>query len=481
MNLSSYDTYYYVSGEAGVPRVDLTFHVLGATRAAMTGGPMVAVEGELVPRLRASLHKRRTPATIEAILAGASGRQWQDELNEAGSGAMSIGNEDAQATLPREGDIIRFEDRGWACFSWVIREINRQQIAEGEEHDQVTDFSGEGLLSLLRDAVVYPSAGLEMRPIEETRYFSWQSNPYDDQWWATAKIVSYYQPGINQTPVGEPPESGMFGGITDWPDPGVAAISTNQGDYWLAPGGWCYLRKAFYIDDNDPVRTLMIYFACDDASMWWFDGQQVTTTTEWMNSNADLQFPTVEVSPGWHVIAVAVENSTLGPMWSDLFQRWINPWMLMCSVYRFDDNTGEPYGDPILRSDDTWKIVDYPPHPPGWTPGEVIYRAFLEAQTIRGGLPGIALGFTKETDSDGAPWPEVGDIGTKVGTDYFTFIVKELTETYIDVWMSPTLELRAWVKGTRGEHRVDVALHPPTDAEDPWSGNLAALSYKRVD
>lgn len=479
MSISAFDTHYYLAEPAGEAR---TFNVLGAVRGAMAGGVFVGLEGEVVPRLRASLHRRISPWVTQAVLDGAYGRQWQDELNEAGSASMSIGNEDAQATLPREGDIVRFEDRGYACFAWIIREINRQQIAEGEEHDQVTDFTGEGMLSLLREAVVYPSAGLEMRPIEENRYFSWQSNPYDDRWWATAQVVSFYQPGTNQTPIGEPVGSGMYGGITQWPDPGVPVITTNHGDYWLSPGGWCYLRKAFYIDEDDPVRFVCGYFACDDGSMWWFDGQQQYVTTEWSNSNADLNYFIVDVTPGWHVIAVAVENSSAGPMWSDQFNRWINPWHIMCSVYRYDEDNGVPYGDPIVRSDASWRIVDYPPHPPGWTPGEVIHRAFYEAQNQRGGLVGIGLNFTQETDSDGNPWPEVGDIGTKVGTDYFTFIVKELTETYIDVWMSPaTLTLYAWVKGKRGEHKTDVALHPPTNADNPWSGNLAALSYKRVD
>lgn len=478
MTISSFDTHYYLGAPTGEDR---TFPMLGAVRGARAGGPFVGVEGEAVPRLRASLHRRTSPWVTQAVLDGASGRQWQDELNEAGSAAMTIANEDAQVDLPREGDIVRFEDQGYACFAWVIREINRQAIAQGEEIDQVTDFAGEGLLSLLREAVVYPSAGLESRPIEDKRYFSWQSNPYDDTWWANAQVISYYEPGVNQTPIGEPPGSGMYGGITQWPLPNVPVITTNHGDYWLAPGGWCYMRKAFYIDPSEDLRMVVVYGACDDGSMWWFDGQPMLVTDEWSNSNTDLQWFETDVSPGWHVIAVAVENSSAGPMWSDMFNRWINPWMLMCAVYRFDEMNGTPYGDPIMTSDGSWKIVDYPPHPPGWTPGEVIHRAFGEAQG-RGSLVGITLGFSQEVDSDGNPWPEVGDIATMVGTDYFTFIVKELTETYIDVWMSPaTLTLHAWVKGLRGEHKADVALHRPTDPDDPWSGNLAALSFKRVD
>lgn len=483
MSVSLFDTAYYLAESSliGAPR---TFVMNGAVRTALPGRPMVAREGEVIPRLRASLHKRTHPWDTEAVLDGSFGRQWRDELNEAGSGSMKIGNEETQSTLPAEGDMIRFEDQGWACFSWVIREINRQQIAQGEEVDEVTEFTGEGLLGLLREAVVYPAndiGAVSMRPIEDTRYFSWQSNAYNDDAWATAQVVSHYEPGVLQTPDGEPPGSGMYGGVTDWPEHGTPVITTNMGTYWLAPGGWCYLRKLFWFGEEETARTLIVYGAVDDASMWWFDGIPMFQTYEWTNTNADLIYFTVDVTPGWHVISVAVENSTAPPMWSELFERYINSWLLMCLVYRYDDNTGEPYGDPFVWSDATWKIVDYPPHPPGWTPGSVLHRAFFEAGWARHSLPGIQLAFTEETDSDGNPWPEVGDIATKVGTDYFTFIAKEMTETYIDVWMGPDLRLYAWVKGKRGENKPDVALIAPTDIRDPWSGNLAALSYKRVD
>lgn len=478
------DFTYYATTEdalAGTPR---TFSLNGAVRTALPGRPMVAREGEVIPRLRATLHRRTKPWETVATLDGAYGRQWQDELNEVGSAAMTMGNENPDSLLPNEGDIIRFEDQGYACFSWIVREINRQQIAEGEEVDQTTEFTGEGLLSLLREAVVYPANDIgaqSIRPIEETRYFSWQSNAYNDDHWRTAQIVSYYDPGQLQTPLGEPPQSGMFGGVTEWPMPGVPVITTNMGDYWLAPGGWCYFRKLFWFGPEETARTLIVYGTADDASMWWFDSIPMFTTYEWTNTNDDLIYFTVDVTPGWHVISVAVENSTAPPMWSDLFERYINSFLVMCAVYRYDDNTGEPYGEPFVWTDDTWKIVDYPPHPPGWTPGQVLHRAFFEAGWARHSLPGIQLAFTEEADSDGNPWPEVGDINTKVGTDYFTFIAKEMTETYIDVWMGPDLRLYAWIKGRRGENKPDVVLEGPTDPTDPWSGNLAALSYKRVD
>jgi hypothetical protein len=474
------DLFFYLP-TAGPP-ADRRIAVKGAVRGAMAGGATVTVEGEVIPRLSATLYHRPALNTRIAKLDGAMNRQWQDELNETGSASMVIPNEDPQSTVVREGDVIRYEDQGYACFAWIVREIERQQIARGEEADQVTNFTGNGLLSILSEAVVYPSNGVAATPVEEDRYFSWQSNPYDDSDWSYAKLYAPYWPGENDSPPGMPPNSGMFAGCTVWPLPGTWRITTNLGDYWLAPGGWCYFRKAIYIppDPANEVRTLLVYALADDESKWWFDSQEMYQTFGWENSDADLIRFQTDVSAGWHVIAVAVHNSELGPMWSEMFEQWINPFSVMAAGFWMDPNTGEMSGEPVFVTDDTWRIVDYPPGPPGWTPGEVIRRALLEAQQ-RGALGFLSLGFTDETDSDGNPWPEVTDISTKVGTDYLTFF-REIAETYIDFWMEPaSFRLHAWVKGLRGSHLADVTLHAVTDPQNPYSGNLAGLSYKRVD
>jgi hypothetical protein len=395
------------------------------------------------------------------------------------------------STFVQPGDVIRFYDQGWCCFAWIVQTIERVQIARGEEIDQVTRFSGKGLLDILSEALVYPAnsldalprgpEGMSMRPVEVDRYFSWQSNAYDDSAWVNAKLYAQYWPGEDDSPPGMPPNSGMHAGCTVWPLPGCWRITTNLGNYWIAPGGWCYFRKLFWIDDADPTRNMVFYGLADDESKWWFDGLPMYETFQWENSDADLVRFEVDVAPGFHYIAVAVHNSELGPMWSDLFGEWINPFSVMCAGYQFDINTGEVIGEPIVQTDESWKVVDYPPGPPGWTPGQVIERCLYESGWSRKTIPFVGMGFTKEADSDGTPWPFVTDIATKVGTDYLTFF-KELCETYVDIWMEPgAFTLHAWIKGQRGSHREDVVLHPVTSATDPWSGNLAGLTYTRVD
>jgi len=485
------DLHYYLEEAPPPPPPDQFFAMVGAVSGAMAGSPMVGIEGVVPPRLRATLHHRPNIGPVVAELTGAMARKWQDELNETGSASMTIPNEDPQSTLVQPGDIIRFEDEGYACFAWIVQQIERVQIARGEEIEQVTRFSGKGLLDILSEALVYPAnsldamprgpEGMSMHPIEIDRYFSWQSNAYDDTAWTTAKLYAQYWPGTNGNPPGEPDGSGMFQGVTEWPLPGCWALTSNQGDYWLAPGGWCYFRHLFWIGDDDPTRILEIYGVADDESRWWFDGMLQWDTFEWTNTNSDLINFQVDVAPGWHILSVAVHNSEIGPMWSDMFGRWINPFSVMFAGWRFDDNTGVFVGDPIFQSDTSTKIVDYPPGPPGWTPGEVIDRCLVESGWSRKTISFLGIGFTHEVDSDGTPWPTVTDIATKVGADYLTFF-KEMCETYVDIWMEPgRFILHAWVKGQRGVHRDDVVLHGVTDPNDPYSGNLAGLTYTRVD
>lgn len=479
------DLFFYSSGGEPPPPEgpDRSYALAGALVEAQVGGPLVAREGYTPPRLRASLHRRPNIGPEVATLTGATNRQWEDELNEVGSAQMTIPNEDPQSTLVGPGDVVRFEDDGFAVFAWIVREINRTQIARGEEHDQVTTFSGVGLLGILQEAVVYPSNGLEMQPIEDKRRWTFASNDYDDTWWNPAMIYPVtdgYQPGANETPVGYPPNSGMYAGITDWPLRGCPRITAPGTTYWVAPGGWSYMRRLLYFAPDDPTRQLIVYWAADDVAQVYFDGQQVGEATVWENSNADLQRFEVEITPGWHVIAAAVQNSEDGAMWSELFNEFINPWSFMCAGYAMDPITGDVEGGPIFVSDTTWKMVAYPPHPPGWTPGAVIRRCLLEAQYSRGGLVGVTTSFTDEVDSQGTAWPETGAIATDVGTDYFTFF-RELCETYVDLWMDAgTFTLNAVVKDTRGT-TAGAALLPVSDPTDPWSGNLAGLTFKKVD
>ena len=454
------DLFYYLG--TPVPPVDVVMNVGGAVTAAMAGTPMMYREGVIPPRLQASLHRRPDLLPTVAVLGGSFQRQWQDELNEVGSGSMTIANEDAQATLVGPGDIVRFEDDGYACFAWIVREINRAQIAEGEEHDQVTDFTGEGLLSMLSEGVVYPARGPGIKPYDDERIFSWPSVDYDESWWGYTDVLG-------------PPNSGYWvDGIKNWP--------ANSGAEWIwahypnslewAPAGACYFRATFTVPEGvDLVRMFVILDAEGEV---YVDGMAMLPAMY----DAEPVEPAetdMEVTPGVHNVAIVCTND-VDPE-SDQIH---NPGGVLFAMWGLNSVGQWVPPEPLLVSNGSWRIVEYPPYPPGMTVGEVMTHCVAEAQA-RGALLGLTLGFTGEVDSDGNPWPEYTNIATDVGTDVLTFF-KELCNTYIDMWMEPAqFRLHAWVKGMRGSHLADVDLHPVTNPLDPWSGNLAGLSYKRVD
>lgn len=456
------DTYYHLADTGGTG-VGTSVEMLGAVSGPQAGAPLTRVEGVVPARMAASLHRRPNITPTLAMLPGSYRRQWQDELNEVGSASMVIANEDPQATVVGPGDIIRFLDDDYACFAWIVREIERAQIAEGEEHDQVSTFSGDGLLSLLTEGVVYPPRGPDVKPFSDDRLFSWPSVDYDDQWWLYA------------TELGAPYTGYWTDGVTDWPLANSAqwiwAGNLFDPVEW-APGGPCYVRKTFTVPDN--VKTLRMYVILDAEGDIYIDGQFQASAIYDAEPVSPMTID-IDITPGEHNVAIVCTND-VDPEGDEIH----NPGGVLFTCFGINSIGEFSPPESLCDSNGTWRIVEYPPYPPGMTPGEVMRHAVQEAQA-RGALGDLSLGFTDLLDSDGNPWPQYTNIATKCGTDVLTFF-KELCNTYIDMWMEPArFRLHAWVKGLRGSHIADVDLHAPTDVTDPWSGNLAGLSFRRVD
>jgi LysM repeat protein len=129
-----------------------------------------------------------------------------------------------------------------------------------------------------------------------------------------------------------------------------------------------------------------------------------------------------------------------------------NPAGLIASIYTY---TADGPSTLLAHTDRTWKVVGYPAHPPGMTPGQVIRLVHRKALDRGSPIGQWSLKFTDSVDSAGKPWPVVADIASKVGTNYLTFL-QELCVTYIDVWAAP---------GTKDLY-----------AENPLSGNMYSLT-----
>lgn len=430
--------------------------------SAFVSDVLVTRPGETVAELRTWLFQRPNITTPLTELDGAFDIQFQDELQGFGSGTVTLGNEDPD--LPWIWDrncCVRMDIHGRPAFTWLVEEIEHRAIDSDEEHGEVTILSGRGHLAVLDEAVVYPASGLDRDPFSDDRVFSWPSYDYDDSWWGP--VVSFGPLTGNGTPA-------WYGVAGAWPDSVAQMVWVPGSTVRLAPGGTCYFRRDFEVAEKINAQ---VTFTVDDIGTLWIDGQEIVSTSQWGNLPSDVVTYTLELDEGRHVVAVEATNSAIpvdidGPF---------NPSMFALSITPVDKLGNLGY--PVLVTNDTWRAVPYPPHPPGMTPGEVMRHVIQEAQA-RGCFTEVTLGFTDDVDSNGVPWPERTDISTRIGTTVATFIIDEMGSTWVDVWMPPgAFELRAAQYGTRGVDR-NVTLKRVSDEHDPMSGNLAALTHRGV-
>jgi hypothetical protein len=450
-----------------------------AVSGPLAAGPSIVRAGDTIPALAAKLYRRGDLVNPVADLTdGTLGKKFLDQLNDTGSGSIDLPNDSPAIPLIGEDDLIRFEVNGWAAQTILVNDVERHTVGSGEEAEEMTTLSGPGHLSVMSEAIVYPSNGLGVLPVEDNRLFNWTAFDFNDLFWGPSYgITKYSTPGTYWS----------YAGIQRWPDPDAywmwrpSALTGARLD-WEPPGP-CYFRR--FIDVPEGATTLVFYSAFDDYGDIYLDGVNIATgefgpnpmmtgrPRDRMNTYKDE----IEVTPGRHIIAAYVENG-LDPEWNIPGEAETqNPGALLFSCYVRHGAEPQEWG-PIMRSDSSWRCLPYPPTPPGMTPGEALIHCLHEAQR-RGALIGVTFAFNEAVDSDGNPWPVVGDIATKVGTDLLTFL-RELAATYIDFWMEPaSMTLHAWIKDGRGALR-NVTLRTPTDPDDPATGNLITLDHHRT-
>jgi hypothetical protein len=440
----------------------------GVLRSPVVYGPQVTLVGAIAPAIVAKLFTVTDLTTAVLTLDDSRGRRWQDELSEPGNGQMTLQNDDPDlASFVLDGsDLVTFFLQGWAALTMIVEKFVRTSVAPGEEADEATELSGRGHLALIERMLVYPSRGVGRLPVEEDRAFNWTSPSYIDSGWILATAIAAVGSGMWWS--GLPPGFPAAGASWIW-----AAIGSED---W-APRGYCYFRKEFTVPADGRIK---VFFSVDDSGTLYFDGQSMLSTSNIPGTDitddsvgaepTEIRDVTLAVTAGTHLIAVEGYNAADDPA----VGMHHNPGGILVSVWTID-GTGNLVAQ-ILSTDATWKIVEYPPWPPGMTPGQVM-RLCVEEGQARGVVTGLALGFTDGADSGGVPWPEVSDIATKVGTDVLTFF-RELSGTYVDMWMRPgQLVLDAWNLGFRGDPS-GVTYEPPTDPLDPDSGNITALVHK---
>lgn len=433
----------------------------GAIRGPVAYGPRISQPGTYTPPIVARVYRLRDWRHPIVTLDQSFARTWQEQMGEAGSGSVTLLNDDPDLALIRDGDIIRFELYGEAAFSFVVTGRDKATIAPGEEHDETTTLTGPGLLAWLTSSMlIYPARQppaqihgpafdrhIQGAPIEEDRIFSWAS-------YAQLVDNDLYGPVVDLGPMPEPLPTD-----NGWPE-GVVAQRI-----WVPAGaltGQVYYRVGFTC--ADPTVEIYIHAPLMDPIKVWLDGSLVA------DSPGGLDYGDVQVVGG--------DTSTLGTD-QHVLCVWVNhlggdAWL--AAVGLGVDDEGE-YTGQVMGTSTDWLAVAYPPSPPPVTAGAVI-EAVLGEMNSRRYNPQMGVAFSIETDSDGNAWPPLPEITTKVGSTVWTFL-QELSD-YVEVYMAHNPNaLYAWVAGGRGSER-DVTLHGPTDPHDPDTSNLRALTHKRA-
>jgi hypothetical protein len=395
-------------------------------------------------------------------------RQFQDELSESGTGTLTMMNDDdAISSFGRDGcDLVQFSVDGIPAWTLIVEKMIRTQIAESEESDEVTIWSGRGHLALLERAVVYPVHGPNQQPIQEDRVFNWTAYDFNDGLWDDVHVVAY----------ADDAKRASLGGSTPWDDSEDLAWYADE-PLGPPPGNPAILGPAdgtvLNVDDSTrgdqfhyfrqhvtlPDGRLTIHFAADNLGEVYLDGLLLMSTEDWRRDN----FVSFDCSSGDHVIAVSLVNIPQAPA---------NPcgfsWVIVDQNY--------PFTDPIAMSDDSGTMLTYQLDPPGMTPGEVINICINEAVN-RGELGWIDGSMIDDNfDMNGNEWPRdpAPTISTKVGTDYFTFF-REIAGTYIDMYMPPdSLQLQIW----RYEEKGNDSTLTWGDLDDPDSVKPTGLIYE---
>jgi hypothetical protein len=449
----------YLHGTDMVSAADVAIPLGPAIRGPVAYGPRVTQPGTYVPPIVAKVFRLRDWTNPIVTLDQSFARTWQEQLGEAGSGSVTLLNDDPDLALIRDGDVVRFELYGEAAFSFVVTGREKTTIAPGEEHDEVTVLTGPGLLSWLTSTMlIYPArqppalvAGpvpdryIQGDPIEDNRVFSWAS-------YAELVDGDLYGPTVDIGPMTEPlPEN--------WP-PGVIATRI-----WVPGGdqaGSVYFRMGF--NSAVPDCEIYIYTPLMDPVMAWLDGDLAYESEggpdygEVGNVSGALS----DLGTDAHVLTIKVDHVG-GPAW-------------LAVVGIGVDEDGNFTGQ-VMGTADTWKAIAYPPTPPAVTAGAVI-EAVLGEMNSRRYNPQMALMGTTEIDSDGNAWPPLPELTTKVGQTVWAFMQEIADHVEFHMAHNPN-ELYAWVAGHRGNVR-NVTLHGPTDPHDPDSSNLRGLTHRRA-
>ena len=366
------------------------------------------------------------------------GRQFQDGMSDTGSGQIALLTGDA--TLDDGAKVVRFKVNDTYAFSMRIERQQLRTVARGEESDQLVELSGRGLVAEWEDAVVYPYGGLNQRPISDSRAFTWASPELSTDGWPVAVTELS---GLSTQQQLDPPLHAPWFPPLGWPSNDLAPswIWSRGQNSTNMPAGSSLFRATFTAAATGRVS---IFYTADSRCRVWLDGVLLSDWTSQPNERSFLNAyrSTPMVSAGNHTIAIEGDSQA----WIESLPGSIRG-IVVCAVYSGGVGGTFNSSSRLLKTDSTWKCLDYPAVYPAPTPGKILSTLLAEAQA-RGALTGWSLGCTDTVDSAGQPWPVDAAYVFRVGDTYLS-VLKALADVSIDFRARPVGKvLDVWIKDT---------------------------------
>lgn len=414
---------------------------------------------------RIQVHVYTANLTFIAHIPRRKGVRFQDAHNDVGSGSMMLHLDDAiftaHPTLLDDNNIVVLKKDGAFFFAWVIEAKTRVKVGKGEGGDRWTVVSGRGVLSILGRAVTYPEYALRTDTADQ-RSFDYGSR--DGAWKITAEWGAPL--GITQ----DHPSSIRAGYPASWPDPSAQWIWPTSPQF-STPPGFAYFRGSFTL--ATPTR-IKIWAAGDERLNLQLDGEPVIAVQRggWITPATY----TADLAAGYHLIAARVDAVQ--------FEGADNPAAFLCSVAKV---TRSGIATSWIKRTTGTSFICRPTltAPPGWFPASILKQLLTEAQARTPAIPGlsaITLDFDDVNDTSSSPWVYRRDQSFYVGTDSYLDVAAKLTETDLDLHMTPTLHLQAWKeRGTDlSTGATAVKLLPGRDLTDAQAESNAARIRSRM-
>lgn len=382
-----------------------------------------------------------------------SGCQFQDVLNDVGSGSLTLQLDDPDAALVVPGTEIRAFLFGNVVFSFpILQHPSIRYVDEAEEAGQTKSVAGQGRPQLLDLATVYPrglpgsaATQLELTVNAQHRIYSFASPDFPNgATWTTA--YQQVKAGTLWKPLG--PDGGSwrfvpieYTTVISGEEDVVETVEVPAPNGWPVPDAWWiwgqadstplgknFFRKEFNITSETSVAVLA---TADNYFTLYLDGSPILGDDEVLGGWKDYRRVDLQLTAGTHTIGIIGVNAPF----DDGTTSDRNPAAVLMAICPIDGE-GEVVLPPIVQTDGTWQCLAYPAAEPGWTPGQIMIDAIDEAQA-RGAIAGFSYDFTALNDSLGNPWPYVPGFSVAVGASLLTML-KGLTEAgWIDWRVKP--------------------------------------------